>query len=139
MYFVPYRFWRVIGQMQMTLYLHALFYMMHKVSAIVDNTFNLQPVNSNLFSISFPKFCLANLPKYKYLNCLCSTIGSIPNHDCSTICDFSCHISDMFKIWTHLNMSYWQTWPNNPPIRWMLFFKGQDQLGTLGKLATFAC
>ena len=56
---------------------------------------------------------LANLPKYRYLNYFCSTIGTIQNHECST------------RFWTHLNRSCWQTWPNSPPIRWMLSFIGQ--------------
>ena len=51
----------------------------------------------------------------------------------------SCHMLAMFKIWTHLKGSCWQTWPNNPRIRWMLSFISQGELGKLGKLSTFTC
>ena len=69
---------------------------------------------------------MLNFPKYRYLNYLWSTIGTIQNHKCLTIWTY---ILDMFKMWTHLNRSCWQTRPNNPPIRWMLSFMGKGKLG----------
>ena len=45
----------------------------------------------------------------------------------------------MFKIWTQLGNVGHAYNAYNPPIRWMLSFMGQGQLGKSGKLATFAC
>ena len=72
------------------------------------------------------------LPKYRYLNYLSSTIETIQNHVFNHL-NFSCHIFEMFKTWTHLNRPCWQAWHNNPPTRWMLSFMDQGQLCKLGK------
>ena len=71
------------------------------------------------------------------MNYLCSTVETIQKHNVNHL-NFSYHTFDVFKIWTHLNRSCWQTWPNNPPIRFMHSFTGQGQLGKLYKLFTFA-
>ena len=47
----------------------------------------------------------SNLPKYRYLNYLCSVIHTIQNPKRLNHLNFSCYAFDMFKIWTHLNRS----------------------------------